>query len=116
METCEQMTCFEWCFTNRPELHNYTYCETVEECCREIERRYSCLESDYKVLKKQIRIVKQKKDMKYYSEVLYEEDIHMQRKENHAGKKGQRKFRSEQQDIAYQRCQAAEQPLLLLVK
>ena len=47
METCEQMTCFEWCFTNRPELHNYTYCETVEECCREIDRRYSCLESDY---------------------------------------------------------------------
>ena len=112
----EKETCFEWCFRNRPGQLNYTYCETVSECRREIERRYACTENDYRILKKQVRIVKMRDDMRYCSVVLHEEDVPEQRKEKDADKKGQRKCRSKQQDVADQRRPAAEQLMLLLVE
>ena len=74
----EKMVCYEWIFTNNPGMKNYMYCESEKECARQIERQYACLPKDYKILSRQIRIVKQKDNMKYYSELLYEEKINIQ--------------------------------------
>ena len=112
----EQMVCFAWCFIRRPKLVNYSYCETVQECRRDIERRYGCTSDDYQILKKQIRIVKQKDNMKYYSEILAEEDVPEERKERYADKKGQRHCRSKQQDTTHQGRPPAKQLVLLLVE
>ena len=112
----EKMTCFEWHFTNSPKLANYTYCETVQECRKLIERQYCCSGNDYRITKKQIRIMRQNEKMKYSSEVVSEEEIPEERKEICGDKKSQKKLRSKRKDATDQRCPAAEQLVLLLAK
>ena len=66
----ETVTCFKWCFTSNPRILNYMICNTVQDCCKSIEKQYRCTNKDYKVLTKQERIFKENK-----SEVLREEII-----------------------------------------
>jgi len=116
MNDSEEMTCFEWHFTNSPKLANYAYCDTVQECRRLIERQYCCSSNDYRIAKKQIRIMRQNDKMKHYSQVIYEEEIFEERKEINGHKKSQKKFRPEREDASDQRHQTAEQLMLLLAK
>ena len=108
--------CFEWCFINHPKLLNYTYCDTVEECRKIIERQYRCSDQDYRILKKQIRVLKQNDKMKYTSVIVSEEEIPEKRKEKYGDKKGQRQRRSEQQDTTHQGRPPAKHLVLLLVE
>lgn len=66
----EQSICFAWHFANKPDLINYTYCDTVQECRRSVERQYRISEGEYHILSKQIRIIKENR-----SELIHEEAI-----------------------------------------
>lgn len=81
MKAEEKMVCYEWIFINNPKLKNYCYCESEKECRRQIERQYACTPNDYRILHRQIRIVRQKDNMKFYSELISEEQISVEKTE-----------------------------------
>ena len=68
------ITCYEWHFKNA-NYKNYTFCETIEECSRQIEKQYRCSKGDYIIDKKQLR---QDDDCKIINEVAINHQLRLQ--------------------------------------
>lgn len=47
--------CYKWFFTKKPDLANYTFAESMQECKKRIEKQYKINESQYIISEIQIR-------------------------------------------------------------